>query len=521
MLREPLPPWAAGLAMTARRLACVASMLCGCSLQPRVVQTAFEPVVLDAGVDAGQRPPPPRAGSGGSARGGAGAGGAGGSAANSCAVSLASRLSITTLNLQNDVVYKREGIQNFPLDERVAFTPAPDGSAYVAWNDDDNPDTLHVTPLTAALIRGGDDVVISGRDVGGIAAREDGFALLTVRPDPGQRLAFTSGSRDSGLAVVLLRYRGAREVFAVPLTGTASVTAKNDPSARDCSPGYLYGRLAWNGAKYGAYFMTHACEGDPHVLPANDPRAMWSNGDKLVYVDDTGAGLRGGRNWNCSLNQGLRLWPGPDVFTPVCLADLTPAMGLNVVMEDQPPMLLSAEAAGPNWCSAQLGSVIGFPDGTFAVGFLSSDVGATPDVPARPTPDIAMLRLDTDRAPIAPKRWLLETPAIAETNVHFAPYGAARILMIWDSIESPTCNGQACFGSYGGTYVRVIDRDGTALTGDERISAVPNTGDDLSVLPNGDVAWAYVADSARDYQPLQLPRPSKSRISIARLRYCE
>lgn len=500
------------------------TLLAACSLQPRVVQTATEPVVLDAGsMEAGGAPA--RSGAGGVARAGAGAGGSaagmGGSAADSCPVSLAARLSVTNVDLDSDVSYKRAGIQGFPLDDRIAFTPAPDGTAYVAWNDADVPNTVHVTPLTAALMRGGDDTLIDGTDVGGIAAREDGFALLTVQPDPGQRLAFTPGSRDSGLAIMLVRYRAGREMFSVPLTGTASVTAKNDPNARDCSPGYLYSRLAWNGAKYGAYFMTHACEGDPHVLPSSDPRAMWNNGDKLVYVDDTGAGLRGGRNWICSQDQGLRMWPGPDVFTPVCLADLTPAMGLNVVMEDQPPVLLSAEAAGPNWCSGQLGSVIGFPDGTFAIGFLSRDVGATPDAPSRPTPDIALLRLDTDRALIAPKRWLVETPAIAETNLHLAPYGAARILMTWDSIENPTCNAQVCFGSYGGTYARLIDRDGNQLTEDTMIRTVPNTGDDMSVLPNGDVAWAYVADSTRDYQPLSASKPAKSRISIARLRYCE
>jgi hypothetical protein len=507
--------------MTVRNIAWIASLLCGCSLEPRVVQTAKEPVVLDAGMAKGGSPA--RGGTGGMARAGAGAGAGGtsGAAADSCPVSLTARLTITNVDLPSDVSYKRGGIQGFPLDDRLAFTLAEDGSAYVAWNDFDVANTVHVTPLTAALTRAGDDVLVDGIDVGGIAAREDGFAILTVRPDPGQRLALTPGSRDSGMAIMLVRYRAGREAFAVPLTGTASVTAKNDPTARDCSPGYLYSRLAWNGAKYGAYFMTHACEGDPHVLPSSDPRAPWNNGDKLVYVDDTGAGLRGGRNWICSQDQGLRMWPGPDVFTPICLADSTPAMGLNVVMEDQPPVLLSAEAAGPNWCSAQLGSVIGFPDGTFAIGFLSRDVGASPDVPTRPTPDIALLRLDTDRALIAPKRWLVETSAIAETNLHFAPYGAARILMIWDSIENPTCNAQVCFGTYGGTYARLIDRDGNELTSDTLIRAVPNSGDDLSVYPNGDVAWAYVADSARDYQPLSAPRSTKRRISIARLRYCE
>jgi hypothetical protein len=56
---------------------------------------------------------------------------------------------------------------------------------------------------------------------------------------------------------------------------------------------------------------------------------------------------------------------------------------------------------------------------------------------------------------------------------------------------------------------------------------VPNTADDITVFPNGDLGWGFVPDEARSYaNELQLDRngvasvPSKRRVSVARLRYC-
>jgi hypothetical protein len=56
---------------------------------------------------------------------------------------------------------------------------------------------------------------------------------------------------------------------------------------------------------------------------------------------------------------------------------------------------------------------------------------------------------------------------------------------------------------------------------------VPNHHDDLVTLPNGDVAWAYVADADRDYSTPPPSRdnvvlsPPKHTFQVARLRYCE
>lgn len=396
----------------------------------------------------------------------------------------------------------------------MAFAPASDGSAVIAWTEPNN--TLHVTPLNNKLNRRGPDIVVPGSEVGGIVARDDGFALLVTRSDPGEPLRPSADASGAARAVFMVRYRSNTEVFAASLTGTASITRAAEPTARDCSPGYLYSRLAWNGAKHGAYFIVRGCEGDPHFC---------ENGDKLVYLDDNGGVLRGGWSWNCSTNQGLRMWPEPDVFTPVCVSDDAPFSGLNLVLEDRGPVLLGAESSGQNWSGRQFGSIVKFPSGTYVIGWLSRDTTSEPRVAARPNNDIAMLRLGANHVVLGPKRWLVETPDVAETNLHFAPYGSSRLLMIWDSMEDLRCSSTICFGTYTGTHARVLDLDGNVLLADDNFPAVPNTAGELSVMLNGgDVAWAYVPEEARNYAAPVEPGarlPAKRKVYVARLRMCE
>jgi hypothetical protein len=66
------------------------------------------------------------------------------------------------------------------------------------------------------------------------------------------------------------------------------------------------------------------------------------------------------------------------------------------------------------------------------------------------------------------------------------------------------------------------------VTPAELLPAVPNSGEDIVVMPNGDLAWAYVSEAARNTaEPLprdrrsgQLQVPPARRVTIARLRYC-
>ena len=72
-----------------------------------------------------------------------------------------------------------------------------------------------------------------------------------------------------------------------------------------------------------------------------------------------------------------------------------------------------------------------------------------------------------------------------------------------------------------------MDSQGTFRTPDEVIAAPPNSRDDIVLFPNGDVGWAFVRETARNYADIlpvdaqKVPLvDTKRQISIARLIYC-
>lgn len=493
-----------------------------CSADPRLAETVLEPAQSG---DSGTVAPPPRDAALDAARTSLA-----GSAAVSptrpprdaqpsgpeagietCPASLAERVTTTTLQLNDEIRYKQLGYDGAPRDERVALSVAADGSAQVAWLNRAGTH-VHVTPLDAELRERGQEVVLEGLEVGGLAARSDGFALLTRRKDPGEPLRDPAAMDRIAPAALLLQVRRGVELAPVALTGTLAVTRRDDPEARDCAPTPLHGRLIWSGDKYGAFFKLHGCEGDPHA-------ALY--GDKLVYLNDAGDALPGGSSWNCSISQGVRLVAESAAFTALCMADLAPARGLNLVNEDRAASALAPEIGHSGYSGGQFGSLVKLADG-YLVGWLSRGVAAPgSNEAARDAPDIALLRLDRDRVPVGEVWYLGETPDIAEANLHLAVYGEG-VLIVWDSVEDLRCEDWTCWGQYKGTLALHVTPDGKPLSRVATIRAAPNTEDDIAVLPNGDLAWAYVDDDERNYdRQLALEDvPAKRSLNLARMRAC-
>jgi hypothetical protein len=487
----------------------------GCSTD--YAQTALAPGAGGGGAEAGTAGRAATGGRGGT--GGSGATGAGGDG-STCPVSLADRLSVTSFTTDVDIRYKRRGYDWFPEDERVALAAGPNGDLQVAWLENSG-SNVHVTPLDANGERRGGDVVLSGFEVGGLVARADGFMLLTRRDDPGEPLRDPNSSVSaSAAAALLVRVNAGVEIFAAALTGTATIVPDvPDDRVRDCAPVTLNGRLAFDGARYGAYFQVHGCEGHRYA-------SFYA--DKLVYADDSGAALAGGWDWKCSINHGVRMLPEPGSFTTLCLSDSAPAAGLNLVTERE-SLRLAPELSTVGYSAGQFGSLVRLADRDYLVGWLSR--GYREDGGMREAEkearDIAILGLAADLTPNGAIRWVVETPGIAEANLHLAPYGD-RVLVIWDSIEDLDCSPTTCFGRYTGTHLRLMDPGGAFVTQDLPISAPPSTDDEVVVLPNGDLAWAFVPDPERDYQrPLPIDAdgvpvaPARREITVARLRYCE
>jgi hypothetical protein len=447
-------------------------------------------------------------------------GGSGGSQVRACGAPLPGLLTVTRVEVDADIRYKRPGYNLVPEDERIAFSVDLDGAAKVAWLEASGT-RVHVTSLDATLARSAADTVVDGIDVGGLVAQRDGFALLTRRTDPGVPLPDPAASGALGKAAVFVRVRPGAPEIASPLTGTASVTAAAMGPARDCATSPLHGRLEWNGSKYGAYFAMHGCDGDTHAP---------FFGDKLAYLDDAGRALSGGWAWNCSIDEGLRLLPERDAFTSLCLSDGTPFPGLDLVIGGQPPLELAPEMSTVGYTAGQFGSVVKMGDGTYVVGWLSRGVTGPANRPeaAKRAPDIALLRLGADYAPLGPLTWLFETEDVAEANLHLAPYGQNKLLVVWDAIESLRCGPQTCLGDYAGTHARLVDVHGNFLSADALIPAVPNTNEDLEIFPDGDIGWAFVAEGSRSYADPVLTGdggstpalPASRTLSVARLTYC-
>lgn len=456
--------------------------------------------------------------------------------AASCGPTLSSRLSITTIDVDDDIRYKRPGYDLIPTDARIAYSVAPSGNSYVAWSDNAL-SNVHVTPLTGLQTRLGADWEISGHDIGGIVAQNDGFALLISRDDPGQALANPNFSSAStvvyGYASVLMRYSQGTPAFAAALTGTSSIAADPSNPLYDCVE-QMDGRLSFNGSKYGAYFTVHMCQ-----LPS-PPYTGTSYADKMIYLNDQGQLVSGGWNWGCQIDEDSRLLPEANQFTTLCMNDSGNTGGMNLVQEGATPTLtlLAAEFATQGFCSGQFGSIVkNVNDGSYSVVWLSrGGVTGPADAPqpAKSANDIALLHLAAapDYTPAASVTWVTNTPTINEMNLHMAAYGPDRLLVAWDNVENINCSGdpitETCFGDYTGTHFRLMDTQGNFLTPDEVLPAPPNSRDDMVIFPNGDVGWAFVPDSGRNYSDV-LPTnpqtkvplvPAIRKISIARLLYC-
>jgi hypothetical protein len=206
-----------------------------------------------------------------------------------------------------------------------------------------------------------------------------------------------------------------------------------------------------------------------------------------------------------------------------------PYPGLDLVVAGRPAVQLAPEMTDIGYCAGQFGSVVQLGDGSYVVAWISRgvvDADAGQLQAAKPATDIALIHLAADYTP-GPLVWVVETPAVAELNLHLARYGSERIFISWDSVENLACTATTCFGTYAGTHARLIDADGRFTSADALISAPPNSGSDIAVLPNGDLAWAFVAEDARNYAnpmfgdgPNSPTLPAKTEIGVARLALC-
>ena len=408
----------------------------------------------------------------------------------------------TSVSLSAKFPYLSAGYNNTREWTRTATAVAPNGTLRVAWPASDG---VHVTPLTSAGKRSGADTVVKGtKEVGGLVAHNNGFALLT-------RVADTNKWHDT--AAALVRYTNGKQTFRTKLTGTSS---------HDTSP-TLDGQLTWNGSKYGAYFVVHGAGGfaDGHY------------GDKLSYISAKGAKLSGGWGWGCSHNEGIALHAEKSgAFTSLCFDDWRSGLFVStgIAAPDVAPVV-QREQCWAGYCGgtfpSRTGDLVKSSTGRYATAFASRGAASAKKNPAdssgrgwtvtpkTSTHQVAVAFMKNRNSGPGKAIYLSSAKGTEHVNVHLAPYGKDRLLLSWESLKNAKCKDGTCTGTFTGTHLRLIDWNGKFQSADKVVSA-RITGD-LAVSANGTLTWAYVPVTPSYASPLNGASPTSKTLRIARL----
>ncbi|MEV0634424.1 hypothetical protein AB0I77_05490 [Streptomyces sp. NPDC050619] len=408
----------------------------------------------------------------------------------------------TTVSLPAKFPYLSAGYNNTREWTRTATAVAPNGTLRVAWPAADG---IHVTPLTSAGKRSGADTVVKGaKEVGGLVAHNDGFALLT-------RVADTNKWKETAAAIV--RYTGGKQTFRTKLTSTAS---------HDTAP-LLDGQLTWNGTKYGAYFVVHGAGGaaDGHF------------GDKLSYVSAKGAKLSGGWGWGCSHNEGIALHAEKTgAFTSLCFDDWRSGLFVStgIGAPDNAPVV-QREQCWAGYCggtfAGRTGDLVKSSTGRYATAFASrgaASAAKNPDdasgrgwtvKPKTSTHQVAVAFLKNRNTPSGKPVYLTSAKGTEHVNVRVAPYGKNRLLVSWESLKNAKCASGTCTGTFTGTHFRLVDWNGKLQGADKVVKA--RISGDFAVLKDTALTWAYAPATPSYTTALNGASPTTKTLKIARL----
>ncbi|MFK0105983.1 hypothetical protein [Streptomyces sp. NPDC091217] len=412
------------------------------------------------------------------------------------------KVTSTAVTLSAKYPYLSAGYNNTREWNRTATAVAPNGTIQVAWPAADG---VHVTPLTTAGKRSGADTVVKGaKEVGGMVAHNDGFALLT-------RVADTNKWKDTAAAIV--RYTGGRKTWSTKLTGTAT---------HDTSP-TLDGQLTWNGSKYGAYFVVHGAGGfaDGHY------------GDKLSYISAKGTKLNGGWSWGCSHNEGIALHAETSgAFTSLCFDDWRSGLFVStgIGAPDVAPVV-QREQCWAGYCGgtfpSRTGDLVKSSAGRYATAFASRGAASAKKnsadssgrgwsvTPKTATHQVAIAFLKNRNSGPGKAVYLTSARTVENVDVHVAPYGKDKLLVSWESLKNAKCSAGTCTGTFTGTHLRLVDWTGKFVGADNVVSA--HLTGDIAVLKDGSLTWAYAPVTPTYGTPLIGSSPTTTTLRIARL----
>lgn len=219
-----------------------------------------------------------------------------------------------------------------------AITAQAGSASVVAWAGVDG--NVHVTTLDAVDQRVGEDRVVPGTQVFGVAATANDVALLVTRA-PDYMTFIRLDATGTVLSETNLVGGGDHQVEGVEWFGEFAQTGR-------------LARLADGG--YAAY----------HALHRRWPDGIGHQGDTLRLFDASGAPTGGGWGWGCSHSMDQRLTAGPSGLVPICISDCYPGKGVyfnhNAAMITDDP---AANCAGGY--TTTLGGLVATASGFFLV----------------------------------------------------------------------------------------------------------------------------------------------------------
>ncbi len=356
-----------------------------------------------------------------------------------CPGSLAERLSVRVVNVAPRRPLNRAGGPFSPETPPILATVGD--RALLAWQADDS--TVHVTPLTPAGARAGDDLtMIQGQELRGLAAHESGFAVLVHRaPD---RMVLAGFGADGTPA------------FETDVVGGTDHAASGAKWIRRQWGDYA--RLAYGGGRYALTFGHTQNWGDRGE----------HQGDLLRGYETTGAPapVSGAFEWGCSHSLQVRLVHDGSAFRQVCLSDCYPTKAIYLDVRSR-RTVVHEEPSGN--CAGRSGATLGGTasvDGTLWVAFTS------PQAPGEA--NVGLTRVASAGAD--PPRWVT-----AGSFAQLAPYDEGLLLGV---------------GGGAGYRLWALGPDGGVLLGPDTVTADAQGETDFVVYGNGDVGWAWVSGAS-------------------------
>ncbi|MCP4606951.1 MAG: hypothetical protein GY847_41645 [Proteobacteria bacterium] len=319
--------------------------------------------------------------------------------------------------------------------ESAGMYTAPNPHIFVAYDSQDGivfgwaagGNKVHLSLTDANGKTKGDDLIIDGVDIHGLAVTDDGFTTLIHR-------------KEDILAIIKVD-RSGNDVFNTTIL-TGDYSWQTTWWMGD-------GRLLWNGSQYVAYVhVSH----DGH------------EGDTLRYFDSNGKLQNTGWVWGCSHSMDQRLAYNGTRIGPVCQSDCYPGKGVFFNHNTK----VSEESGGD--CAGNIDGTLG---GLAPVknGFwltIGSLVGRDKD-------DIALFHINNN-GNVGPRTWLTETPGQAEAAGHLAVF------------EDGLLAGWRLGSTY---MLARLDASGKMQGSPVTIPTKLSEHNDFFTYPNGDVGWAF------------------------------